>query len=50
MCKVLRENNQLVTFRIDYNIIGPACGKDIGAWLKNAVSLKVLTITVATTN
>ena len=44
MCKALRENKSITTFRIDYNIIGPTCGRDIGIWLKNAASLKVLTM------
>jgi len=41
--RALRENKNLASFRIDHNIIGPACGKDVGMLLKNS-SIKVLSM------
>lgn len=44
MCVPLKDHKSIRTFRIDHNIIGPAAGKPIGIWLKNSVSLKVLSM------
>jgi Ran GTPase-activating protein (RanGAP) involved in mRNA processing and transport len=44
ICIAIRDHPCIRVFKIDHNIIGPTCGKNLGIWLKKTLSLKYLSL------
>lgn len=44
MAKAIRNHTSIRTFYVNHNFIGPSCGVDLGVWLKNTKSLKLLSM------